>query len=93
MLNNGTSSRYFNQVVEVLNSTPNYNVARVGNIEESSTLSRVKSHVASEEALTELQKLSKLLGINKVENDYYSNSEVDFTIVLGPKYEYTEPKN
>ena len=93
VLNNGTSSRYFNQVVELLNSTPNYHVARVGNIQERSTLSTVKPHVASEEALTELQKLSKLLGINKVENDYYSNSEVDFTIVLGPKYEYTESKN
>ena len=88
VLNNGASPIDFNLVVELLNDS-GYNVARVGNVEEKSTLSRVKSHVACEEALEELQRISKLVGITKMENDYYTSSEVDFTIVLGPKYVYT----
>jgi len=94
VLNNGSSPRHFNAVVDALKEA-GYNVTRVGNVNESSTLSRIKSHIASEEALVELNKLAEVVGIKKLENDYYSKTEVDFTIVLGPKYVYAtkEEKN
>ena len=94
VLNNGSSPRQFNAVVDALKEA-GYNVTRVGNVNESSTLSRIKSHIASEEALVELNKLAEVVGIKKLENDYYSKTEVDFTIVLGPKYVYAtkEEKN
>jgi hypothetical protein len=86
VLNNGASVKVFNEVVEKLNAT-GYNVVRVGNISETSTLSSIKSHVANEAALEAMVTLSKVVGISKLEYDYYTESEVDFTVILGPKYE------
>ena len=86
VLNNGASPVVFNEVVEKLNAS-GYNVVRVGNINEDSNLSTIKCHVASEQALEALSTLSKVVGIEKLETDYYTEAEVAFTVVLGPKYE------
>ena len=40
----------------------------------------------SQEALEAMTKISKLVGINKLESSININDGIDFTIVLGPKY-------
>lgn len=85
VLNNGTSTKNFNAVVELLNNS-GYTVVRVGNTNDEDNKSRIAVHVASQDALAVLQDLSKLVGISHLETDYSGSSEVEFTIVLGPKY-------
>ena len=86
VLNNGASPTTFNKVVTKLNDS-GYSVVRVGNIEDDdSSLSKITSFVASEEAQNEMNNISKLIGINKLESSMNSNEGIDFTIVLGPKY-------
>ena len=85
VLNNGTTTRNFNQVVEMLNEH-GFTVVRVGNINDKNNLSRIVSYSSSTSALEFLSDISKLIGINKLENSTIANDEIEFTIVLGPGY-------
>jgi len=87
VLNNGTSSKNFTAVVDLLNKT-GYSVIRVGNfLGESDNYSKILNHTASMESLEKADELSKLVGISKLENSSEVSQNVDFTIILGPKYE------
>jgi len=86
VLNNGASSKVFGAVVNLLTKS-GYSVDRVGNVEnDDSTLSRIINHSRDKEALEQMNLISKSLGISKLENKPDSKSEVDYTIILGPKY-------
>ena len=85
VLNNGSSAFNFNKVVEKLNNS-GYSVVRVGNVELDNDLSKITSYVSSQKALEIMTKISKLVGINKLESSININDGIDFTIVLGPKY-------
>ncbi len=86
VLNNGTSWANFNAIVEKLNDNERYSVVRVGNVKESSDLSKVVTYVSSQQGLEELSKLGETVGIGKLETSSSTNEGVDFTVVLGPKY-------
>ena len=87
VLNNGTSDKNFNTVVDTLKQV-GYEVVRVGNYTgDLDKYSRIISHSTSLKELEKMEDLSKLVGISKLENSSDSSSEVDFTIILGPMYE------
>lgn len=88
VLNNGTTNKKFTTVVDTLNQA-GYFVVRVGNYSgELDNYSRIITNAnGSIEILEIAEDLSKVLGISKIENSFELSSEVDFTIILGPKYE------
>ncbi len=87
VLNNGTSGKIFSTVVETLNHA-GYDVVRVGNYTgESDEYSKIINYHVSTESLEAMEKLSEIVGIKKLENANEANAEVNFTILLGPKYE------
>ena len=86
VLNNGASSYSFNKVVEKLNNA-GYEVHRVGIIEDKDNdFSKITTYVSSPRALEVLNEISELIGISKLETGLSENDDIDFTIVLGPKY-------
>lgn len=87
VLNNGTSDKNFNTVVDTLKQV-GYEVVRVGNYTGNlDSYSRIISHSTSLEELQKTEDLSKLVGISKLENGTDGSTDVNFTIILGPKYE------
>lgn len=87
VLNNGTSDKNFNTVVNTLKQV-GYEVVRVGNYTgKLDKYSRIISHSTSLEELEKTEDLSKLVGISKLENGTDGSTDVNFTIILGPKYE------
>ncbi len=87
VLNNGTSNKNFSAVVDTLNHM-GYSVVRVGNYTgELDDYSRIIAHATTMEDIEKADALSKIVGINKIENSNELSSEVEFTVVLGPKYE------
>ena len=40
----------------------------------------------SEELFEKMQEISKVVGIKKMENSEEGSADLDFTIILGPKY-------
>ena len=87
VLNNGTKYSTFDKVVNKLNEE-GYNVVRVGNLNSEDTLSRVITYVSSESGYEYLDKIGQLVGIKKYEVAKEPDVEVDFTVVLGPKYTF-----
>ena len=85
VLNNGARTADFNKAVEKLNNS-GFNVVRVGNVTDSNDLSRIISYVSSTEAYETMAEMSKVVGINKLENSMSTNDGIDYTIVLGPRY-------
>ena len=87
VLNNGTSNKNFSAVVDTLNHM-GYSVVRVGNYTGNlDDYSRIITHTTTMEGLEKADALSKVVGISKIENSSELSSEVDFTVILGPKYE------
>ena len=87
VLNNGTSNKNFSAVVDTLNHM-GYSVVRVGNYTgELDDYSRIIAHATTMEDIEKADALSKIVGISKIENSNELSSEVEFTVVLGPKYE------
>lgn len=87
VLNNGTSNKNFTTVVDTLNQM-GYSVVRVGNYTgELDDYSRIIAHVSDFEKLQVTENLSQIVGITKMENSAELGADVDFTIILGPKYE------
>lgn len=87
VLNNGTSSKIFSTVVDTLNQM-GYSVVRVGNYTgDLDNYSRIITNTTSMTDLEKADELSKIVGISKIENSSDVSSEVDYTIILGPKYE------
>lgn len=87
VLNNGTTNKIFSTVVDTLNQM-GYSVVRVGNYTgDLDDYSRIIAHTTSMEELEEADALSKIVGISKIENLSETSSEVEFTVILGPKYE------
>lgn len=87
VLNNGTTNKIFTTVVDTLNHA-GYDVVKVGNYSgEGDSYSKILNYNASEESLETIQTLSTLLGISKLETASDSSKTVDFTVILGPKYE------
>lgn len=85
VLNAGAKSSVFNAVVEKLNDN-GYYVSRIGNYESSEKeLSRV---IIRSQDYKDLESIQELLGINKSENEIDLESTVDYTIVIGPMYEF-----
>lgn len=83
-LNAGVKNTVFNKVVEMLNNK-GYYVSKIGNYESSENeLSRVICH---SQDITDLEEIQKLLGITKSENDIKDDAAVNYTIIIGPKYE------
>ncbi len=87
VLNNGAKYSTFDKVVNKLNEE-GYSVVRVGNINSEDSLSRVISYVASESGYEYLDKIGNLVGIKKYEVAKEPDVEVDFTVILGPKYTF-----
>ena len=86
VLNNGTSVKNFNRAVDVLNNS-GYDVVKVGNLDDKNeTKSKIVCYSKSEKMKSQMQIISKIVGIKNTENGSISNSDLDFTIVLGPKY-------
>lgn len=87
VLNNGTTDKNFDTVVDTLKQV-GYDVVRVGNYTgDFDKYSRIISHSTSLEELEKMNDLASLVGISKLENSTEAPSEVDFTIILGPMYE------
>lgn len=87
VLNNGTTNKIFTTVVDTLNHA-GYDVVKVGNYSgEGDSYSKILNYNASEESLEVIQTLSTLLGISKLETASDNSKAVDFTVILGPKYE------
>lgn len=87
VLNNGTTNKIFTTVVNTLNSA-GYDVVKVGNYSGSGdSYSKILNYGATQESLEKVEELSTLLGISKLENASGNEETVDFTIILGPKYE------
>ena len=87
VLNNGTKYNTFDKVVNKLNEE-GYSVVRVGNITSDEKLSKVVTYVASETGYEYLEKIGEAVGIKKFEVAKEPDVEVDFTVVLGPKYAF-----
>ena len=85
VLNNGTSTRNFNTVVQKLNEQ-GYSVVRVGNVDYKDTYSKIISYSNSISALQKLTDIGEIVGVTKLENSDVPNDELEFTIVLGPGY-------
>ena len=86
VLNNGTTNKNFTAVVDTLNQM-GYSVVKVGNYTgDLDDYSRIISHVTDMGKLQLTEKLSEIVGISKLENSSELGSDVDFTIILGPKY-------
>ena len=82
VLNAGVKASVFSAVVDKLNAE-GYYVSRVGNMEAtSSQLSKVVTYTYENDDLVNLM---KLVGISKSEMST-NKGDVDFTVVLGPKY-------
>ena len=87
VLNNGTTNKIFTTVVDTLNNS-GYSVVRVGNYtDEGDKYSKILNHTTTSEGLEKIEELSELLGIVKLESAPDVDAEVDFTVILGPKYE------
>lgn len=87
VLNNGTSNKNFTTVVETLNQT-GFNVVRIGNYSgDLDDYSRVISYAHTMDDLENAERISEILGISKLENSEETSAEVEFTVILGPKYE------
>ena len=86
-MNNGTKYNTFDKVVNKLNEE-GYSVVRVGNITSDEKLSKVVTYVASETGYEYLEKIGEAVGIKKFEVAKEPDVEVDFTVVLGPKYAF-----
>lgn len=87
VLNDGTSNKNFTTVVDILNQS-GYSVIRAGNyVGESDNYSKIINHTTDRESLEISERLSQILGISKLETSSDTSAEVDFTIILGPKYE------
>ncbi|MBO5143265.1 MAG: LCP family protein [Clostridia bacterium] len=87
VLNNGTTNKIFSTVVDTLNQT-GYSVVRVGNYTGNlDDYSRIITHTDTMEGLEKADDLSKIVGISKIENSSEMSSEVEFTVILGPKYQ------
>lgn len=87
VLNNGTSNKNFTTVVDTLNQS-GYSVVRAGNyVGELDNYSRIITHSTTMSDLQVTEKLSEILGISKMETSNEMGADVDFTVVLGPKYE------
>lgn len=83
VLNAGTTSSIFTAVVEKLNDA-GYYVSKVGNYSSESTeYSRVITYGTDTEKLGDIK---TLLGISK-EETADTRKMVDYTVILGPKYE------
>ena len=87
VLNDGTSNKNFTTVVDILNQS-GYSVIRAGNyVGESNNYSKIINHTTDMDSLEISERLSQILGISKLETSSDTSAEVDFTIILGPKYE------
>ena len=83
VLNAGTTSSIFTAVVEKLNNS-GYYVSKVGNYSSDGTeYSRVITYGTDTEKLDDIK---SILGISKDET-VDERKMVDYTIILGPKYE------
>ena len=86
VLNNGTSVSNFNKTVELLNGK-GYDVVKVGKKDDTKNeLSKIICYSPNEEMLEVMQDISKVVGINKLENSEEGSADLDFTVILGPKY-------
>lgn len=87
VLNDGTSNKNFTTVVDTLNQT-GFDVVKIGNFTgESDGLSKIITHTRTMDALENAERLSEIVGISKMENATEQALDVDFTVILGPKYE------
>lgn len=87
VLNNGTTNKIFTTVVDTLNNM-GYSVVRVGNYTgDGDSYSKILNYTSSTSGLEKMQDLGELLGISKLQTAEETNSEVEFTVILGPKYE------
>lgn len=87
VLNNGTTNKIFTTVVDTLNHA-GYHVVKVGNYSgEKDSYSKILKYNSSAESLETIETLSTLLGISKLETASNNSETVDFTVILGPKYE------
>jgi len=87
VLNNGTTNKIFTTVVDTLNNT-GYSVVRVGNYTgDGDSYSKILNHTTTAAGLEKIEELAEVLGISKLETAEETGTEVDFTVILGPKYE------
>ncbi len=87
IINNGTSPKNYNAVIEKLNNA-GYSVVRFGNSENpNDRLSSITSYVGGMDGLQLMDDISKLIGISKLKSSDRPNDELELTIVLGPGYE------
>ena len=87
VLNNGTRYDYFDKVVKKLTEEV-YDVVRVWNMNSEDKYSKVVSYIGSTTGYEYLEKIGKIVGIEKYEVAKEPDVEVDFTVVLGPKYSF-----